>query len=149
MKKHNVRRIWRTGLIVLCVLGWPCVVATFAAAQLPDTEPETVLITFHVQKGHEEEMKKVLSEAWQTYTRFDMVLPEPHVILQGSENGAPYLVEILTWRDHDIPDHMPAEVQAIWKHMNALCEKRGDKPPIDGGEVRMIVPSDAEHKNVN
>lgn len=140
MNKNFVRYVRRASLIALCVAGGLFANAPSALAQLPDSEPETVLITFHVQKGHEADMKKTLSEAWQTYTRLDMVLPQTHVVLQGSENGLPYFVEILTWKDHDIPDHMPAEVKAIWKHMNEICEKRGDKPPIDGGEVQLLVP---------
>lgn len=139
MDKRRAGSIWRTILAAFFVLGWLGVIAPPTLAQLPDSQPETVLITFHVQKGHEEEMKKTLSEAWQAYKRLDMVLPQTHVILQGNENGLPYFVEILTWKDHDIPDHMPPEVQAIWKHMNAICEKRGDKPPIDGGEVHMVA----------
>jgi hypothetical protein len=138
-KKHS-KFVCRVSPILLCATAWLLVTAPSALAQLPDSEPETVLITFHVQKGHAEDMKKVLSEAWQTYTRLDMVLPQTHVILQGSENGLPYFVEILTWKDHGIPDHMPAEVKAIWKHMGEICEKRGDKPPIDGGEVQMVIP---------
>ncbi|HEV2289269.1 MAG TPA: hypothetical protein VGR81_09985 [Candidatus Acidoferrales bacterium] len=141
MKVHRKQFGWRIAVAVLAIVGWLRVAPSFAQTQLPDDQPETVLVTFHVQPGHEDEMKKVLADAWQAYTRLDMVLPQPHVILQGSENGRPYFVEILTWQNHDIPDHMPAEVQEIWKHMGAICEKRGDKPPIDGGEVRLIVPS--------
>ncbi len=141
MQIHHRQSGWRIALAALGVMGWLCVAPSFAQTQLPDDQPETVLVTFHVQAGHEEEMKKILADAWQTYTRLDMVLPQPHIILQGSENGRPYFVEILTWQNHDIPDHMPAEVQAIWKRMGAICERRGDKPPIGGGEVHLIVPS--------
>jgi hypothetical protein len=141
MKINRKQVDGRIAVAALIVVGWLCVVPSFAQTQLTDDQPETALVTFHVQAGHEEEMKKVLADAWQAYTRLDMVLPQTHVILQGSENGRPYFVEILTWKDRNIPDHMPAEVQTIWKHMGAICEKRADKPPIDGGEVHLIVPS--------
>ena len=85
-------------------------------------------------------MKKILAEAWQVNTQQDMVVPNFHVIVQGNEGGNPYFAEIFTWRSHDIPGHMPAQVQAIWKRMNAICEKREGKPPIDGGEVQLIAP---------
>lgn len=139
MKTYCKQFGWRIAIALLAIAGRIGMSPSFAQTQLPD-EPETVLVTFHVQPGHEEEMKKVLADAWQAYTRLDMVLPQPHVIVQGSENGRPYFAEILTWKDRNIPDHMPAEVQAIWKHMGAICEKRGDKPPIDGGEVQLILP---------
>lgn len=115
--------------------------ASPATAQLPDDQPETVLATYHVQRGQTQEMKRVLAQAWQTYTRLDMVFAEPHVVLEGSENGNPYFVEILTWKNHDIPDHMPPEVRAIWKHMNDLCEKRDNKSPIEDGEMQLLVPA--------
>ena len=114
--------------------------ASNSGVQLPDDQPETVHITYHVQKGHEAEMKTILAEAWQAYTQQDMVVPNFHVIVQGNEGANPYFAEIFTWRSHDIPDHMPAQVQAIWKRMNVICEKRDGKPPIDGGEVQLIAP---------
>lgn len=139
MKTRYRQSWWGIAIPTLAVAGWLCV-PSFAQTQLPDDQPETVHITFHVQKGHEGEMKKVLADAWQAYKQGDMVVPNFHVVLQGSESGNPYFVEILTWRSHDIPDHMPPQVQAIWKRMGAICEKRGEKPPIDGGEVQLIVP---------
>ena len=81
MKINRKQFGWRIAIGVLAIVGWLGVAPSFAQTQLPDDQPETVLVTFHVQPGHEEEMKKVLAEAWQTYTRLDMVLPQPHVIL--------------------------------------------------------------------
>ena len=135
-----VRVSCRAALGVLCLSFCALVAGSNARAQLPDDQPETVHITYHVQKGHEENMKKILSEAWQAYTQQDMVAPNLHVIVQGNEGSDPYFAEIFTWRSHDIPDHMPAQVQTIWKRMNAICEKRDGKPPIDGGEVQLITP---------
>lgn len=136
--KGFVEACWRTAFLVLFLVAFS--LAVNAARQFPDDEPETVHITFHVQKGHEQEMKKVLTEAWQVYTQRDMVVPNFHVVLRRNENGSPYFIEIFTWKSHDIPDHMPSEVQAIWKRMNAICEKRDGKPPIDGGEVQLVIP---------
>jgi hypothetical protein len=45
--------------------------------------------------------------------------------------GKPYFVEIFTWKDASIPDHAPAEVRAIWKKLEAVCEPRGGRPGID------------------
>ena len=131
---------WKAAFGSLCLTVCGFLAVSNAHAQLPDNQPETVHITYHVQKGHEAEMKKSLAEAWQAYTKQDMVVPNFHVIVQGNEGGNPYFAEIFTWRSHDIPDHMPAQVQAIWKRMDAICEKREGKPPIDGGEVQLIAP---------
>ena len=138
--KALVQVRWRAAVGALCLTVCLLLAVSHARAQFPDDQPETVHITYHVQKGHEAEMKKILAGAWQAYTQQDMVVPNFHVIVQGNEGGNPYFAEIFTWRSHDIPDHMPAQVQTIWKHMNAICEKRDGKPPIDGGEVQLIVP---------
>ena len=37
--------------------------------------------------------------------------------------------------DADIPDHAPAEVQAIWQEMNAVVEPRGGKPSLSFAEM--------------
>lgn len=139
MMGKSVHVRWRVALGALCFVVCASLAVSNARAQFPDDQPETVHITYHVQKGHEQEMKKFLAEAWQAYTKQDMVMPNFHIVVQGNEGGNPYFAEIFTWRNHDIPDHMPASVQAIWKSMNAICEKRYGKPPIDGGEVQLII----------
>ena len=62
----------------------------------------------------------------------------PHVTLRAlDEGGKPYFVEILTWRDGEVPDHAPREIQAIWQEMTSLVEPRAGKPGLD------IVPMTA------
>src|SRR5206468_4297225 len=69
-------------------------------------DTETVYTTFHVIPGKEAEFAKVLEKAWPTYHKLGMVLEKPHLILSGAdEQGRPYFIEILTWKDHDAPDH--------------------------------------------
>jgi hypothetical protein len=49
----------------------------------------------------------------------------PQTVVKGKEEtGAPFVLEILTWKDHDAPDHAPAEVKALWAKLEDLCEKR-------------------------
>src|SRR6267378_2809124 len=65
--------------------------------------PETVLITYHVKPGKEEELKQVLSRAWEIYRREHLVFASPHVIVQDKENEKPRIVEVFTWVSHDAP----------------------------------------------
>src|SRR5438094_510248 len=73
------------------------------------------------------------STAW----RMNLLAPAaPHLTLQAKDaDNRAYLVEILTWRDGSIPDHAPADIQAIWKEMNALVEPRSGRPGLDIVEV--------------
>lgn len=107
----------------------------------PKDDTETVYTTFYVMQGKEAEFLKVLERAWPTYDKHGMVLKEPHLILSGMDgNGKPYFIEILTWKDHDAPDHAPADVQAIWDQMTALCERRDGHRRIEFYEVQIIPP---------
>ncbi|MGH9864896.1 MAG: hypothetical protein ACRD4H_05710 [Candidatus Acidiferrales bacterium] len=143
MIKQNVSRRW---LALAFVLSWVCFAPASARPQqdmLKPDEPETILGTFHVIKGHEAEMATLLAQAWQTYRKLDYVFSQPHVILQGTENGGqPYFVEVFTWKSSEYPDHAPAEVLAVWKKMNAICERRDNKPGIERSEdMRLIFPA--------
>ena len=107
----------------------------------PKDDTETVYTTFNVIPGKEEEFRQVLERAWPTYYKHGMVLKTPHLILRGADDsGRPYFIEILTWKDHDAPDHAPADVQAIWDQMTALCERRDGHRRIEFYEVKVIEP---------
>jgi len=105
-------------------------------------DPETVLVTYHVKPGKEAEFQAVLSRAWETYRRENLVIAEPHVVIHDTENGGkPRFVEIFTWVSRSIPEHAPQTVKTIWSQEESLCEKRGDHYGIEPGEVKLLVPS--------
>jgi hypothetical protein len=111
---------------------------TPAAISAGDADPETVYIIFSVKRGREHEFQKVNSEAWAAYQRLGMVFNEPHVSVEGTDNdGQPYFVDIMTWRNHSIPDHVPPEIDALWAKMRDLCEKRAGRDGIDFTEVKL------------
>jgi hypothetical protein len=61
------------------------------------------------------------------------------MILRGTDDdGKPVFIEILTWIDHDVADHVPAEVQKVWSQMESLCEPRGGRPGIDIPEFQIV-----------
>ena len=105
-----------------------------------DSDTETVLSTLRARAGSEDELKKTLAEEWTTLRKLGLVLAEPHVLLKGKdESGKTIFVEVFTWRDHDAPDHVPAEVQAIWKHLESLCEARLGHRGIDFPEFEIVA----------
>jgi len=114
--------------------------AGFATAAGP---PETVHVTYHVQPGKLEELLGVLKQHYPACRKLGLVLAEPHLILSGKEDGGkPVVIEILTWRDSDAPDSVPGhhpDVKKIWDQLNALVEKRGDKPGIDIDEMDIVA----------
>jgi hypothetical protein len=107
-----------------------------AAAQAPTLKPETILVTFHARPGAEKELEQVIERHWNTARRLNLIAPEPHLTVRGTEDGSrTYFVHIFTWRDPSIPDAAPPEIQAIWADMNRLVENRGGKPGLNFEEV--------------
>jgi len=105
-------------------------------------DPETVVVTYHVRAGKEADMEKLMREDhWPLLRRLNLVFETPHVLVSGTESGGkPYLREVLTWRDHDIPDNAPPDVEAVWKRMYDFVEKRDGKSAIEIEEVDLLVP---------
>jgi hypothetical protein len=101
-------------------------------------EPETVIVTLHAKAGAEAELAAVVMRHWDTAHRLNLVVDAPHLIMRGSENGSPYIVEVLTWRDASIPDAAPPAIQAIWAEMNRLVEPRGGRPGLHISEVSIL-----------
>jgi hypothetical protein len=108
-----------------------------AYAQSHD-EPETVLVTYHAKSGHEAQLLEVLRKDWATVRKLNLVDEQPHVLVQGKDDsGKPIFVEVFTWSNGETPDHVPAEVQAIWTEMGAHVEARDGHPGVD---FRAVTP---------
>lgn len=121
----------------LCLLFlFLALASTFAGAQSND-EPETVLVTYHVKAGQEKPMLDALAKQWSTLRRLQLVEDQPHLLLRSTESGKPVIYEVLTWVTASAPDHVPAEVQAIWKDMQNAVEGRDGRPGID---IRAVTP---------
>jgi len=128
-------------LSVSLVLTAALVAVSFT--HLRGAEPETVMVTLHAKAGAEAELVRVVERHWETARRLNLVLPATHVTLRGAEaDGKTYFVEVFTWRDADIPDHAPAEIQAIWKEMNAAVEARAGQPGLHFTEVSIVERTD-------
>ena len=106
------------------------------------SDPETVLVTYHIKPGKEAEFEALLTRIWQIYRKEHLVFAEPHIIVSATDDGnKPRIVEVLTWVSHDAPDHAPPAVKAIWKQEHELCEERDGHRGIEGGEVHLVVPA--------
>ena len=110
------------------------------AQNSPDAGPETVHSLFQVKAGKEADFVRVSSQAWAAYKRLGMVIETPHVLLEAKDSaGKPYFIEVLTWKRHDIPDHVPPEVREIWNQMENLCEPRNGKRGISFDEMQVVA----------
>lgn len=103
-------------------------------------DSETVIATYQVKPGKEDELLKVMARHWSTIHHLGMVFDQPHLVLRAKDDsGKSYFVEILTWVDSETPDRAPAEVRALWKEMEPLVEARNGHPAIDFPEVHVVT----------
>jgi len=112
--------------------------ASLAASHARD-DGETVMITFRPKPGSEADLLKVIANHWTTARRLDLVVPNEHMTLRAEDDkGRPYFVDIFTWRSAEIPDHAPADIQAIWADMNRLTESRDGRPGLAIVQARKV-----------
>ena len=110
-----------------------------AGTAAQDSETETVLSTLRCRPGKEDELQSTLAQEWTTLRKLGLVLADPHILLKGKDDGGkPIFVEVFTWRDHDAPDHVPPEVQAIWNHLQSLVEARDGHKGIEFPEFEIV-----------
>jgi len=129
--------------VVLAAYGAASIAAALpqgsASAGILPAKSETVVVTYRVRPGKEDDVARAIAEHWATVRRLGLVLPWPHLTLRGAdENGAPIFLDVLAWKDHDAPDSAPAEVRAIWDRLEALCEKRGGRRGIEFPEFAVL-----------
>ena len=105
------------------------------------TSSETVLVTYRVKPGKEQQLAATLSRAWDIYRKERLVFVQPHVIIREREEGDKHrFIEIFTWVSHNAPDHAPDSVKNIWDQMRLVCETRDGHKGLEGGEVEILVP---------
>jgi hypothetical protein len=105
------------------------------------SEPETVLVTYHVKHGKEAEIRALQEQVWKLYLKHNLVFTKGHVVVTDKEEGGkPRIVEILTWVNSDAPDNVTPDIGEIWKQESSLCEPRAGQSGIDIDVVQLRVP---------
>ena len=107
-------------------------------AQTAQSTPETVLATFRVKPDQLAAFLKLMPEYWAALRAQDLVLADPHLVLQGEEHGRPTVVEVFSWKDHDAPEHVPAQIQRYWDKINGMVESRDGHPGVEFPEMSIV-----------
>jgi hypothetical protein len=119
----------------------PGVSASSTPAAAQESGTETVVSTFHVRPGKEQDFLDAMKGNWPELRRLGLVLAEPHLFLRGTEDaGKPVFVEVLTWVDHDAADNAPPQIQKVWARLQADCEPRDGRPGIEIPEFQVVAP---------
>jgi quinol monooxygenase YgiN len=109
-----------------------------SVAQTAQSTPETVLATFRVKPDQLSAFLKLMPEYWAALRAQDLVLADPHLVLQGEEHGRPTVVEVFSWKDHDAPEHVPAQIQKYWDKINEMVETRDGHPGVEFPEMSIV-----------
>jgi hypothetical protein len=129
-------KLFRMILFSLVLVG---VSPALRAQAMPTTGPETVLATYHVKPAQLDAFLKLMPEYWAALRARDLVVAEPYVLLRGEENGKPVFVQVFSWKDHDVSDHVPPAIQAYWDKMNAMVEARDGHSGIEFPEMTVVA----------
>lgn len=131
---------------IVRVLSIAAVAAAALAPVAGAEQPETVMITLRPKPGAERALVQTIARHYETAQKLHLLGEDtPHVTLQASDDqDKTYFVDIFTWRDADVPDHAPSEIQAIWKEMNSLVETRGGRPALDIVPVKPVALTPAK-----
>jgi hypothetical protein len=104
-----------------------------------DSQPETVMITYHVKPGNEAVFEQMLWRAWRLYRLHHLVITEPHVVIRDEPQATETrFVEILTWVNRAAPENAPLRVKAVWEKMTSLCLVHHGQSGPDTKEVTIV-----------
>ena len=88
---------------------------------------ETVICTYRVQEGAEEDFRRLLARHWQTLHDLGFVTEAEPILLRQSDE--PTYVEMFTWVEGGFERaHRHPDVLAIWEPMEPLLEEREGRP---------------------
>jgi hypothetical protein len=88
---------------------------------------ETVICTYRVRGGAEDQFVDLLRRHWSTLHELEFVTGDRPTVLRGVDD--PTYVEIFTWVEGGFAlAHEHPEVLAIWERMEPLLEDRDGRP---------------------
>jgi len=92
----------------------------------PNTKPVTMLVTYRLKKGKEEELFELVKQHWPVLSRAGLVTKDPVRLYRATDKrtGAISFVEIFSWKDEQAPGlaHQLPEIMAIWEPMSPILE---------------------------
>jgi len=106
-----------------------------------DRVPLVAMCTYRIQQGKEDQFVGLLRRHWPTLRDLGLVEKAPPPVFRGiDDSGKTYFVEILTWKDPEMPNraHELPAVMAVWEPMGMCCEARLGRPPMEFPTVQAV-----------
>lgn len=114
--------------------------APLVAQNASSDTPETVMATFRVKPDQMRTFLELMPEYRGALRKKDLVTAEPYLLLEGTEEGKPIVVEIFRWKRRGIPEHVPPEIQVYWDRINSMVEDRAGHRGIEFPEMNIVQP---------
>lgn len=102
---------------------------------------ETVICTYRVRPGREDEFLRLLRRHWPTLRKAGLTTDDTtRVYRRIDENGGPVFIEIFTWKSREAATkaHQTPDVMSVWKPMGELCEERDGRPAMEFPHVQPV-----------
>ncbi len=104
----------------------------------------TVVCTYRVRRGAEQEFERLLGRHLPTLAGLGLITEAPTRTLRrddGDGTEGPEYVEVFDWGSEDAARRAAEvpEVIAVWEPMAALCEARGDRPAMEFPRHRSLT----------
>ncbi len=103
--------------------------------------PTTVMATFRVRPGHEQELVALLRREWSALHRLGLVADIPPQLFRGDDQGGPYYVHLFTWHDPaaEAKARDEPEIAGLWQTIADLCEERDGRPAMEFPHVHALA----------
>jgi hypothetical protein len=111
--------------------------------------PVIAMCIYRVRADREDDFLELLRTHWPTLRDLGLAGKEASTVLRGEEEGGPFYVELLPWRDDEAPGeaHKYPEVVSLWGPIEELCEARGGRPAVEFPHVERVdlhAPSESD-----
>ena len=131
------RNLFSTSVFALIMFAGP---ASLACQGANSDTPETVMATFRVKPGQLKPFLGLLPAYREALRKNNLVTDEPYLVMTGTEEGRPIVVAIFSWKNHEIPENVPPDIQEYWNQFNNMVENRNGHDGIEFPEMNLILP---------
>lgn len=131
------RSLFSTSVLTLIVIVGS---ASPAAQSASSDTPETVMATFRVKPSQLKAFLDLMPAYRGALRKKNLVKDEPYLMMTGTEGGKPIVVTIFSWKNHDIPENVPPDIQEYWNRFNSMVEDRAGHSGIEFPEMNLVQP---------
>ena len=131
------RNLFSASVLALIIPSGP---ASLAVQNASADTPETVMATFRLKAGQLKTFLGLMPAYREALRKNRLVTDEPYLLMTGTEEDKPIVIIIFSWKNHDIPENVPPDIQECWNRFNTMVEDRDGHSGIEFPEMNLVQP---------